>query len=1607
MSEEIIDVQHLHHEDHSHTVHEATTSSDIIEIDGKKYQRETTTTGSSDNMLIIDSTTTTTRSRSGNSMTISSSSFSQRDLLAFEAFSTLMRNIPAKPVRKEKYAVPEEQLVQDVSPLRDSLQQAQTAVTLVTSQADQVDVFCAQNISKLAYSRVLSSELSGTDQSSQTDPLKNADTNIFQILNAYKPRNTPKKSQKDIIETMQKAIQDTKAMGESYQNYQDNYKHNEETLEIVQEILSTTSKIEKNVNKLAEHPKESFQQKVAKHFQERIDSYYQTFYEASVVDEVAEYKTNFTYSFALIVANMQIMIDQLGSESHEPEEEAQPHREQHITLQEMARSGDEEEEGLSLNQSKPLSTSSDSLMKKNREQNHPNLGLNNFGSKSVSLFMLQSKRKSILLEPSNVNLIRSPTCPHVTFNFDVHGPLDQDDEEGDNEHSGVASSLLAQEPQAELVEGEESGRQEQEELPQELYPQQIKAPAFETWDPTRVQKAIEKQIRVPQVSLDKLKSHSAKRSKLGFLHSQSSSQLIADFNQIRCQSISDSYLTPVQNEMSDEQKMQNLEQCNQALEQLKEEYMPLKYEPIAAKLFFFQKSKSTLDEALPLINYFETAGQDSPTLRSAKTSATFFSTAINDVIDQIEIKDWESPRDALTHIHHLISIMVYALNAAEEDFTKKGPGSKSLGDESRVWKRYFSEVEHHISVVDAAYDNALVIMSHKFFDEMRSQWASFGSTAERIDTETKRRILLMTYKSLMSTTDYITNYLKSSKDLRSDVTDAPKMQSTIMQVRKKFQPVKMLRIRALAGLSTQVDPLLNQISTDIQTRKDIEFADCDRYSQQLQVITTKLEPEIKKLVYQPQFDKVLEFHEYLTVARNNLLTYLAHNSQEKDPDLSPLLKTNENDLEALIAQLQDEQSKNNGSRHATEVLCQKWIPYLQSIKSTLELIESVSNVVSRNTQRYEQIDQYLNDVVKRVRICDNQKFKDYVQISSAYSKMAANLQVTIDYVTDMNSKLKKTETSRTAPTTFVHGGAGLAPISVSNIEQSLTSTIQTVDLAPYDKGFVDEPNEMKASLQAALNQAQVDQQQADSHLTVLTNYISQLINAQIDALSRNYNLSTKSTSVLYKLAVTFCQSIIEITPLLELAVHTKKLTDVKASVDKSIKKLNAIQSSYNDKSVYSDFAQKRLGIFALTCKVLGQVTGMNIHHLNPEAKFNDSPLQSDMKQLQTAVSFFPKYPSAPASLALRDLIRHSHQDHEDDDFEILTIFQSETKFLTRIQDLVQNFYSEADVRFFRLELPEIQELQKAIDQLDLANIEPEGTKPTSYVKRSLDTVSDLFHEYVQMLNDGNYNNEKLVKMTTQLADVVRQFCVSALSVENSDQVFLQHVFDFQRNFREFISTLKTHSEIGSQKIYSLQAKQYLNNTRQAISKTSKRLVLMEQLDSEESAESSQQALDITLSILVRMAKLLLIARDDLKAEMEKTKLSGPRLAVAESACNSYECCAQTLLTVKNKVTSMTLRIKAQELRNLVYSSQDILDASDDLLVDLRATILDDIESIEFWILASMEPIITALKNISTSIPPSLPQSAIIRRKVCVIQAKCEICVQPFQECRSFVTSFSL
>ena len=1610
MTEEIVSVSTDHTETKTETKGPSTTSQEVIELDDGKYLKTSKTDTSTTNQTIVDTTVTQKRKRIVRNADISWENYSSRDLNAFEAFYPLFKKVPAEPIRSKGEDMPEqEELINEAAPVKEKLSEAGNEAAKLGESGDQVDIFCSHNIAEIAYANVLAAELKASEAGIDASQVSKASKNVVDVISSIAPTDRPPKSREEIVESIKRAISETKQMHTSFEESKETIKRTERSKTAEKNINKTVQKIEKNIEKVAEKMSDSMFGKAAVFFEERMETYHQMFYQASFVDTVAENQTNFTYSIGVLVSNLQQLIDankgiepkKKSSHKHkknddEPVEEqnpenaeekqeeapAEPKEEEppHIQLQELAR--DEDDVSLSLGQSKNMSTSTDALVTKKEDKP---LGLSGVGSKSVSLFLLQSKRKSILLEPSNLNLMRSPTCPHVTFNFEVNGPLDQDDEEEENEET--SSPLLAQD------QGKNEEEDTDEEVPLELFPAPINVPNFDSWDPTRIQKAIENPIRVPAVSLDKLKSGSAKRQKLGFSRTLTSTSLfVFNFSGLR---IKEEPIEGIE-ESSEEISEERLEEIYMNIDKCKEEYFAVRLKSLDEKFFFFVKNEKMLTEAASVICTLEAQGKTTETLTNARSDLNILTSAYNNILEELDGKHWESPRDALRHIHTIIKIIIDDLNLAEEEFRESENKNANI-DEVRDWKRYFTEVEQHVNAIDGAYDNAIVIMSHKFFEEIKSQWSSFGSIAERVDAETKRKTLVISHKTLISTSDFIVNYMGTAKDLRSDVTDVPKMTATLEAVRGKYGSIKVLRMRELAGLSGQVDTILNNISSEISTRSDIGLCDCDQFSQELQTITDRIEPVLPKVIGKPQFDTLLMFHEYVTVARNNLLTFLSHGVSDGDTDFIPLIKANQSDFKQLADQFHEEGADDK--HKSKKEFCQKWEDQITQIKESFDLIEEVSVILPRNENRYEQISHYLADIVKHVRTIENQRFAHFANVSTTYNKMANSIGITIDYVKDMCAKLKKSKSessSKVTPTSFVHG---MQTETVSELEQNLSQTAKTVDLSAYDNGFIEELAETKANVASITSQAQND----NNFINQLTIVISQLLSAQIDALARNYNLGSKSTTVLYNLAVTYCLSVIELTPLIETALETRKLDEVKASVEKSVNSLNAIQQSYNDKDIYSDFAQKRLMIFAQTCKVLGHITKLNIHHLSSESKFNDSPLQNDMRQLTVAIAFFPKFPSTPASIALRDLIRHSHQDHEDEELELMPVLASETKFLARIQDIVQNFYGEADVRFFNMSQEEVQELKSSLVSLDSFEVDEREKIPTATVKRSLDVVSDNFHEYSAIISDSNanYTTDKLVSLTTSLTEVVSTFCRSALNIEHGDDVFFTHVHEFQRNYKELIETVSKHAEIGSQRLLTLQAKQQLTKVRVSIAKTSRRLALMEQLDSQESIESSQQALDTTLEILAKFAKLLYIARDNLNAELDKTKIQGPRRVMAEYACRSYECSAQTLLAVKNKVTGMTLRIKASELRGLVWSAQDLLDASDMIIADIRGILLDDIESIEFWIKASMQPIIDALSNITASIPPSLPQAAIIRRKVSVIHAKCEICVQPFQECRSF------
>lgn len=1609
-------------------------SGEIVIIDGKKFLKTSSSTKetSFSQKITTTSRTTITRRRTSAQLVIIKLSF--RDFIGFESLHPFIANI--RPTGMELR--PNKDIVmQDVNALIPRLRSAASeSIPFPENTEDTVYNFCWKNDSMLYYSTIVLLEMkqNKVDLNTINDFAVTHDT-IIQFLkdeyNHNKEKNPALFVDKDfmvIAKTIHQTCKDIKLMMKSV-NLADI--KDTRVAGVMKDLEMHRKRCKEAIDPVIENEKsmstEIFRQ-CRRTYITSINSLNNMIFKSSIVDHNTDYKSNLAYYVGILAHNVQLFIDSepkakahiealiaaglISSDSDRKrrrssgnkEEASDDNPERSRRRDRRLRNDDADDSApISLSElrsapreddAKPdrsFATSTDALMKK-KKPNDAQIRLrpNELGSQSVSLFMLKAKRRSILLDPSEEKsaLLHSPTCPHVTFDFDHTGPLENEqpqiveDEESGSPLTGEASAP-AEEPK-------------KEGIPAELYPQPIKFPNFNSWHPENVTNSI-RQPRVPAVSLDKLKSHSAKRSKLGFLSGSLSNVFSSshDFASLRIKKIDDVLVAPEMQAMEPDEAEEELQDAIIQLQKCREEYAEIEHTSIEQRAFFFCKWQKTLDEAPQLVKVTTEKKPESDAIKMATDLLIALSHANDEVIARLEIKQWESPRDAINHVAELLRIMIISLNYAEEDMKVSKIANVTI-DEVKDWKRYYTEMLQNIEIINSAHDNVVVVRHLKYIGEARSHWSSFGSTAERIDRETNRQIMVITHKTLISTADNIILFFKTAELM--DLTTRPQMVNYLENVRTKLQAVRKNRIMAVAPIVGVCDTLITGIISEINVdNANLEACDADRFCQQLGDITNKVEEAVPKVKHSGQLEILIEFHEYMTAARYNLLTMRVGDS-EKEPDLNPLLAANIADFEAMEKQFRAAAQEAN-IPPANADFCIKWADHIAKCKTSLQDIDNVSDLITRNPSRYDAAGSHLINIGKNIRVCERQDFAQIVSVTTQYTKTTTDLQITIDYLTDTPNKLRRQglETSyKGAPQPQVPAFQGLT----TQMDASATTAI-VIDLKPYMNGFMDQPAQIKANIASAMP-GENDHDIIDE----LQRLICRLSSAQVDALSRNYNLSTKSTDVLYNLVITYCQSIITISQLIEDAVEKEDITEVKKCVESHIKKLNAIQSSYNDKAIYSEFAQKRLMIYAQTCRVLGRVTELNMHRISPEVNFLESALNSDMRQLTVNIAFFPKFPSTTAALALKDLIRVNKAAHDDIKFELTPIILSEAKFLTRIMDLVQNFYGEADVRFFRMEPAQIEKLDSAVVMVRDVKFDPfESAKtPTAQVKRNLDTVSDNFHLYQTMLQEGEYNAEKLCELSVFLSQSVVTFIQSALTIENGDERFYRHVYDFQSNYLELINTLKTHAEIGSQRLYSTQAKHCMQKVRISITTTNRRLALMEQLDSQACIESQQVSMDTSLSILARLAKLLLIARDNLRVETDKAKCQGPRRVLSTAVCSSYECTAQTILTVKNKVTQLSIKPKVMELRGLIWAAQDLLDAAEYLLFEIRGTVLDDIESIEFWIGAAMAPIIKALGLIAVSIPPSIPQAAVMRRKVSVIHAKCEICTEPFQECRAFTVA---
>lgn len=1613
-----------------------TQSGDIVTINGRQFAKTTTTSTESFHASRTTVTRTTTITRKRTSATLIVIKLTFKDFYGFASFHPFMANIrpTGMDLRPNK-----DLIIEEVNKLSPMLRETATEpIPFPENQEDTIYNFCWKYASPLYYCSILILEMKAAKVDLNTiNEFSVTHDTIIQFLKdeyGFNKEKNPNLFQPQgymvVAKAIKQACKDIKLMMKAVNMQEVN---DARVQPIMAELEAQRKAVKAAVKPVIEKEKEP----TMEIFRTCRRSYITAMrlinnlvYKVSIVDHAMDFKTNLAYYVGILAENVQLFLDgkQMAkdyvmqvnpdSETHksrrrsdgkDPAEEGSPKsREVKISLAESKPQKEkpvEEAAPISLSElrsgpreddSKPIgnwATSTDALMK-NKKEGQIKLRPNELGSQSVSLFMLKQKRKSILLDSNDdqVLLLHQPSLPHVTFNFEHAGPLENEE------------SQMVEEAEVSPLSSESSSQQpvyDRDHINPDLYPQPIKIPNFNSWHPQTISKSI-KQPRVPAVSLDKLKSHSAKRSKLGFL-SVSMSNIFSsshDFKSMRIKKIEDVLVAPEISSYHPDYVEEQLDDAIVQLQKCKEEYQEIENSSIEEKAFFFCKWHKTFDEAPQLVKVTQEKKPQSESLKLAIDLLASLSHANDEVMEQLQEKEWESPRDAINHITDLLRILIISLNYAEEDLkTLKLPNINA--QEVADWKRYYTDMLQNIEIINSAHDNVVVLQNLKYIGEARSHWSSFGATAQSIDRETNRSILVITHKTLINTADLIILYIKSAE--LTDLTTRPQMVQYLEAARTKLQAVKKARIMAVASIVGVTDTLITQIISEINVENaNLGACDADRFCQQLGDITNKVEAAIHNVKNQDQTNILLEFHEYTTAARYNLLNMRVQDN-EKEPDLLPLLKANVEDLDALEKQFRSA-AQDTSSTPTSAAFCLQWADQIEKFRLSLISIEEVSDIILRNPSRYDAADVHLINIGKNIRVFERSDFTSLVPVTANYTKTTTNLQVTIDYLTDTPNKLRRQglESTKASQSPLF---SGLQPISMKPIsgEQMPQKTTIIIDLKPYMNGFIENPSEIKSQISEAMP---ADEAQDKTITDKLNRQILRLSSAQTDALSRNYNLSTKSTDVLFNLIVTFCQSLIQLNPLIEDAIELNDISEIKKVVSQNIKKLNSIQSSYNDKAVYSEFAQKRLMIFAQTLKVLSHITELNLSHLTTDLSFNESSLNSDMRQLTVNIAFFPKFPSTPAAMTLKDVIRVNKQSHDDIQFELLPIIQSESKFLTRMLDIIQNFYAEADVRFFRLEQEYTDKLEEAIVVVREVKLDPfsDQKTQTAQVKRNLDVVSDTFLEYSTMLQEGDYNPEKLCNLILLLSSHVVTFCQYALTIENRDDYFLQHVFNLQNFYIELIATIKLHAEIGSQRLYSTQARHCLQKVRTAISTANRHLALMEQLDSQACLDSQQTAMETSLSILARLAKLLYIARDNLRVETDKSKCTGPRRVLVQSICSSYECSAQTLLTVKNKVQQLTIKPRARDVRSLIWAAQSLLNASDYLLVEIRGTALDDIESIEFWIGAASEPIIKALGSIASSIPASVPQAAIMRRKVSVIHHKCEICVEPFQECRAFTVS---
>jgi len=1032
-------------------------------------------------------------------------------------------------------------------------------------------------------------------------------------------------------------------------------------------------------------------------------------------------------------------------------------------------------------------------------------------------------------------------------------------------------------------------------------------PSFETWHLSSFAKSFTLP-KPPSLCFGKLTDRCAKTNKLGL------------FSSFRSQKTNESKLFDFSNFLGSNLEptmLENISDLHSYIVKLKGEYIQVqeRQEKYLCALFFYNKQKQFV-QLIRYYKYFVLLHIDNQIYRDIGVIIDYFQDEARMALSYLYPDQWESPRllmKRLSNVLHITSNHLSTLN--EGDW-------KQISGLIQEWNQYFYGLIPLIDKLASSNDDVVIISVLKAIHEMRDSFATFGSVSQQIDNINHTNLMLTTQRALKNSVEYIINYISVSEI--DDFVTLPQAIAFIKGIIDHYSVLIIpdLDVVSFTDMSVLIESTIDNILSDISCHT-IEICDVDRYSEFLGRISDNLENIIIENHANLNINKIVDLHSYITSVRYNVL-HLHSADSEKDIVFSK-------HIGAVISDLSSFQnayivySKESDSFGDLSNDC---LSFLQKSMGTLCSIDSILDIVPRNPERYMTIKQFLSHMSSKIQMM--QRYIGENLLMKTYISLVTSVQIAIEYISNVTNRMNKNNSS----IIIENSSSIIRRVSLQSLYDQ-NHRITDIDFSVFSNGFIDEPMKQKALITSYLIS-----KEAEDNDENMRHLFGSLILAQIDALSRNYNIGLNSTQVLFQLITSIVHSI----RIVSNQISSKDYNNIKTSIDQTIQRLQDIQIALNEKEVYTEFGKTRLVVFLKLCSLISNIVLISNHFLiENDFPFNDSSLQCDLHELKLMFSSLPKYRITRVILFTKELIILASQENSNQN-DLEDIINLESSILSSIDDIVQGLMQETDVRFIKGDSMNIEELNRSIQLLresSTINIEINAVD----ARRLLDDVSDNFYSFSSYIHKSDFSLTEFLSCSSLLSKSVRVFYDTAICIKNNNQYLDHYIFSLKSSLIEVLTVLKYYLSIGTQRLFDDSVKSYISSFKSYVSKSGRRISLLEQLD-------SSNTNDTISTLCVRQAKLFLQIRDDIQIEYGHSKEFMPMICTLLSSI--YDTIAQILLTLKTQETN-------DSFHSIIWETQDLLDIGEVVLTEIKS--LNSNEDIFCWMKTYLFPIIEHLSDL--------------------------------------------